>query len=102
MATDSQGTVLQFRNNGGKLDLLDAYRKVIADGYNQGRTYNQYSVQVMIGLLCGAFVALRVVGNESWALRFESAGQQLQRDWKTYPAVVQQLCADIDQRQEAS
>lgn len=91
------GSVVVLKSE-GKVDLLDAYRQVIAEGYNSSKTYNKRSVQVMIGFLSAAFIALRVVGHEYWAQRFEHAGQQLERNWMLYPEVVFQLCMDIDNR----
>lgn len=91
------GTVVVLKSK-GKVDLLDAYREVIAEGYNTAKTYNKGSVQVVIGFLSAALVALRVVGHEDWAQRFEHAGQQLERNWMLYPEVVFQLCIDIDNR----
>lgn len=92
------GNITALKVATGKLCLLDAYREVIAEGYNAGRTFNRSSVQVMIGFLASAVVALRILGDEDWAERFQAAGERLQVDWRTYVEVVPDLCAEIDRR----
>jgi len=52
----------------------------------------------MIGFLASAVVALRILGDEDWAERFQAAGERLQVDWMTYVEVVPGLCAEIDRR----
>ncbi|CAN7584779.1 hypothetical protein [Acidovorax delafieldii] len=90
------GLVISLHSKQSSIGLLDNYRMVMADGYNTGSTFNRGSVQVMIGFISAAVVALRVTGDEQWAKRFEGAGEELKQNWMAYPRVIPELCAEID------
>lgn len=84
-----------------KLSLLDAYRQALADGYNSavdtGR-YSESAAQVMMGFLSAATIALRVLGDEPWATRFEQSAERLKEDWACFEEEIPALCADLDAR----
>jgi len=92
------GTVTTLPVASSRLSLVDAYRAVIADGYNAGSTFDRNTVLVMIDFLAAAILAFRVAGDERWAQRFQRASADLERDWKSYTRVVPELCAEIDGR----
>lgn len=92
------GTVTTLNVASKRLSLIEAYRSVIADGYNAGSTFDRNTVLVMIGFLAAAILALRVAGDEPWAHRFQRASDDLHRDWKSYTRVIPELCAEIDDR----
>lgn len=81
--------------------LLDAYRTALADGYNStvstGR-FDKSTAQMMAGFLLAATVALRTIGDEPWASRFEASAHRILADWRQYDHEIPALCADLDNR----
>ncbi|NHR07416.1 hypothetical protein HA052_19685 [Chromobacterium haemolyticum] len=81
--------------------LLDAYRQALADGYNKTvdcERLDLSTVNVMVGFLAAATIALRLIGNEHWAARFEECATMLEQNWSLYEKAIPALCAELDAR----
>lgn len=75
--------------------LIDAYHEALVDGFNalvKVGEFDRESALTVVGFLSAATIALRVIGHETIARRFECDAERISDNWTSLETVVRDLC----------
>lgn len=85
--------VVKIKNNQDQNQMVEAYLDTIIVSHNSvtGTIIRRNVVESMISFLSGAIIGLRFSRQESVAVRFEQAAENLNKNWKSFQAVMRSL-----------